>query len=60
MGLNRPIYGFEELNLEGYTKVDIGSCLAPAALGCAKEGVYALYVRKSQAEEERIARLSKK
>lgn len=56
--LNRPIYGFEELNLEGYTKVDIGSCLAPAAKGCAKEGVYALYVRKSQAEEERIARLN--
>lgn len=59
-GLNRPIYGFEELKLEGYTRVDIGPCLAPAAEGCAKEGVYALYVRKSQAEEERIARLNRK
>lgn len=58
LGLNRPIYGFEELELANYTKMQISSCLAPAAKGCAKEGVYALYVRKSQAEEERIARLN--
>ncbi|MGN1104502.1 MAG: tRNA (adenosine(37)-N6)-threonylcarbamoyltransferase complex dimerization subunit type 1 TsaB [Candidatus Coproplasma sp.] len=59
-GLDRPIYGFEGLDLANFTKVEISSCLAPAALGCAKEGVYALYVRRSQAEEERIARLNKK
>lgn len=58
LALNRPIYGFEELGLDNYTKVEISSCLAPAALGCAKEGVYALYVRKSQAEEERLARIN--
>ncbi|MGN0812515.1 MAG: tRNA (adenosine(37)-N6)-threonylcarbamoyltransferase complex dimerization subunit type 1 TsaB [Candidatus Coproplasma sp.] len=58
--LNRPIYGFEELELTDYKKVEISSCLAPAAKYCAKEGVYALYVRKSQAEEERIARLNKR
>ncbi|MGN0806785.1 MAG: tRNA (adenosine(37)-N6)-threonylcarbamoyltransferase complex dimerization subunit type 1 TsaB [Candidatus Coproplasma sp.] len=56
-GLNRPIYGFEELELPEYNRVEISACLAPAAKGCAKEGVYALYVRKSQAEEERISRL---
>ncbi|MGN1372486.1 MAG: tRNA (adenosine(37)-N6)-threonylcarbamoyltransferase complex dimerization subunit type 1 TsaB [Candidatus Coproplasma sp.] len=58
--LDRPIYGFEELDLTGYTKVDIKDCLATAASGCAKEGVYACYVRRSQAEEERLARLSGK
>ena len=55
--LNRPVYGFENLELDNYNKVEISSCLAPAAKAKAKEGVYALYVRKSQAEEERIARL---
>lgn len=59
VGLNRPIYGFEDMDLTDYHKVEIRDCLAPAAASsCAKEGVYALYVRKSQAEEERIARLN--
>lgn len=54
--LDRPVYGFEELDLTNYNKVEISACLVPAVQNCAKEGVSALYVRKSQAEEERIAR----
>lgn len=60
IALNRPIYGFEQLNLPGYTRVEISGCLQKAAEMCEKgEGLYALYVRKSQAEEERISRLGK-
>jgi tRNA threonylcarbamoyl adenosine modification protein YeaZ len=51
-----PLYGFEDLNLLNYTKLDAGECLYPAV--CALEGnksykMDALYVRKSQAEEGR-------
>ncbi|MGN1060185.1 MAG: tRNA (adenosine(37)-N6)-threonylcarbamoyltransferase complex dimerization subunit type 1 TsaB [Candidatus Coproplasma sp.] len=56
IALNRPVYGFEELDLPCYSSVEISSHLAPAVKNCAKEGVCALYVRRSQAEEERIAR----
>ena len=54
--LNCPLYGFEDLPLNNYTKVDIKNCL-PAAVEAAKGGlsadIAALYVRKSQAEEGR-------
>ena len=51
-----PLYGFEDLPLEGYTKVDIKNNFYPAV--CANqdklsEDICALYVRKSQAEEGR-------
>ncbi len=55
--LCRHIYGFEELTLTDYNKVAIEGCLVPAVENRATEGVFALYVRKSQAEEERISRL---
>lgn len=53
-GLGAPRYGFEDLPLESYTKVDIAAGLKGIADGisggpCGK--VEALYVRKSQAEE---------
>ena len=54
--LEAPLYGFENLPLENYRKVDISKCLYPAV--CANmnnlsDDVSALYVRKSQAEEGR-------
>ncbi len=54
--LNLPVYGFEDLPLENYSRLDVKSCLYPAI--CAAEGgfsddISALYVRKSQAEEAR-------
>lgn len=52
--LKLPRYGFEELPLEDYRKVDIAECFARAADGLSfgrQERVEALYVRKSQAEE---------
>ncbi|MDE7086804.1 MAG: tRNA (adenosine(37)-N6)-threonylcarbamoyltransferase complex dimerization subunit type 1 TsaB [Clostridia bacterium] len=57
--LGRPVYGFEELDLPLYTKLNVKNCLIPAAFKCADKegGMDALYVKKSQAEEERIARL---
>lgn len=56
--LNRPVYGFENLDLPNYTAVGVSEKLDEAVLAYAKEGVSALYVRKSQAEEARAARLS--
>lgn len=55
--LNRPVYGFENLNLPAYTKVGVSEKLDEAVSAYAAEGVSALYVRKSQAEEARAARL---
>ncbi|MBD5631813.1 MAG: tRNA (adenosine(37)-N6)-threonylcarbamoyltransferase complex dimerization subunit type 1 TsaB [Clostridia bacterium] len=54
--LNLPLYGFEDLPLENYTKVDVKNCLHPVI--CLNErnlsdNIEALYVRKSQAEEAR-------
>lgn len=56
--LKIPLYGFEDLPFEGYTKIDVKNCLRPAV--CANQAgladeIYALYVRKSQAEENRNA-----
>ncbi len=49
-------YGFEDLPLSDYTKLDIKNCLYPAVMAnsAKKSGsMQALYVRKSQAEENR-------
>lgn len=54
--LGTSIYGFEELPLTGYTKLDVKDCLYPAILAVkdgVTEDISALYVRKSQAEEGR-------
>lgn len=54
--LNCPLYGFEDLSLKNYTRVNIKDCL-PVAIGKSEgnlsEDIAALYVRKSQAEEGR-------
>ena len=50
------LYGFEDLPLKGYKKIDIKNCLYPAVLAksvCLSDKMEALYVRKSQAEENR-------
>ncbi len=49
-----PRYGFEELPVAGYHRLDIAECFAHAADGLEfgpQQRVQALYVRKSQAEE---------
>lgn len=53
--LNVPLYGFGEFDLKNYTRLDPGKCLIPAVLAIEEResGVEALYVRKSQAEENR-------
>ena len=62
--LARPVYGFEELDFSSYTRLNVENCLLPAVrFFCEKRGrnggMQALYVKKSQAEEERAARLAK-
>lgn len=52
--LGAPLYGFEDLPLENYTRVDVTKSLCPASLAAKpSREMYALYVRKSQAEEAR-------
>lgn len=52
--LGAPVFGFEELPFENYTRLDVKSCLKTAVERCAvSDGMHALYVRKSQAEEAR-------
>lgn len=54
--LNAPLYGFENLQLENYTKLCASELLYPAIClneGNLSEDISALYVRKSQAEEAR-------
>lgn len=51
-----PVYGFEALPFENYTALSVENCLHPAI--CCNEhkksnDICALYVRKSQAEENR-------
>ena len=51
-----PLYGFEDLQLKNYKKLEIEKCLYPAVLKCSafkSNRMQALYVRKSQAEEGR-------
>lgn len=53
-----PIYGFEDLPLKNYTKLNAGDCLLKAVTAAEEKGtgqLHALYVRKSQAEEAKIA-----
>lgn len=53
-----PVYGFEELPLPRYTKMNAGDCLLNAVERAKNKGVsvlHALYVRKSQAEENASA-----
>lgn len=52
--LGAHVFGFEELPFENYTRLDVKSCLKTAVERCAvSDGMHALYVRKSQAEEAR-------
>lgn len=54
-----PLYGFEQLDLENYTRLSAGDCLLAAVEAAVEKGgsgLHALYVRKSQAEEARDAR----
>lgn len=57
--LDRPVYGFENLPLENYTRLDASGLLLNAIEKDGGKGgdICALYVRRSQAEEERVARL---
>lgn len=63
--LNRPVYGFEDLPFENYTRLNVQDCLLPAVKFFGEKkfrngGLSALYVKKSQAEEERAAKLAGK
>lgn len=54
--LSFPLFGFEDLPLNNYRRLDVKNCLPPAI--CLNEtrlsrDMQALYVRKSQAEEAR-------
>ena len=54
--LGCSLYGFEDLPLKNYTKLEIKDCLTVAvgkSEGNLSEDITALYVRKSQAEEGR-------
>ncbi|MCM1545740.1 MAG: tRNA (adenosine(37)-N6)-threonylcarbamoyltransferase complex dimerization subunit type 1 TsaB [Clostridiales bacterium] len=60
IALGRPVYGTEELDLPLYTKFSPEKCLVPAVLAAKMKGggePTALYVKKSQAEEEREKRI---
>lgn len=51
-----PLYGFEELSLKNYTKLNMKDLLYPAVLANISrlsDKIEALYIRKSQAEEMR-------
>lgn len=53
--LNLPVYGFENLPFENYVKLDVKVCLERAVESCGlSSDMHALYVRKSQAEENLI------
>lgn len=54
--LGVDIYGFEDLPLKNYTKLNAGDCLFDAVRALSDnltDTIHALYVRKSQAEEAR-------
>ena len=60
----RPVYGFEDMGLQNYVRLSVEDCLLPAVKAiCERQGrsggLEALYIKKSQAEEERAARLAK-
>lgn len=53
--LKLPVYGFENLPFENYEKLDVKACLERAVEMCETSlDMHALYVRKSQAEENLI------
>lgn len=50
--LSLPVYGFENLNFDNYTRINPSICLSAAVEKCdTASEMHALYVRKSQAEE---------
>ena len=51
--LKAPVFGFEDLNIKGYTRLDVRGCMKTAVERCniLSDSMHALYVRKSQAEE---------
>lgn len=54
--LSGNLYGFEDLDFQNYTKLEISGCLYPAVeqnKTKISRDMFALYVRKSQAEEGR-------
>ncbi len=56
--LKFPLFGFEDLPFENYTRLEVKNCLYPAICGNLahlSRDMQALYVRKSQAEEMRAA-----
>ncbi len=56
LSLKNPLFGFEELPLENYTKISVKDCIYTTFKSkehLAGDDMYALYVRKSQAEEGR-------
>lgn len=60
IALGKPVYGREELPLPLYTRLEPEKCLVSAAVKAAESGggtLSALYVKKSQAEEEREKRI---
>lgn len=60
ISLGRPVYGIGESQLPLYTELNPSECLVPAVLKAAERGgdMSALYVKKSQAEEEREKRIN--
>lgn len=59
IGLQLPVYGFEELDLPDYTRLSVKDCLYGAAANCQSGEAVALYVKKPQAQEEREARIAR-
>ncbi len=60
IALARPVYGTEELTLPLYTQLEPDKCLVSAVIKAEASGggaLSALYVKKSQAEEEREKRI---
>jgi len=54
--LNKELVGFEDLDLKNYTKISLDGCLYNAVMGKKPQmasDISALYIRKSQAEENR-------
>lgn len=61
ISLGKPVYGIGETPLPLYTALDPCKCLVPAVIKAEQKGggeVAALYVKKSQAEEEREKRIN--
>lgn len=60
ISLARPVYGTQSADLPLYTRLEPSKCLVPAVIRAEERGggaLSALYVKKSQAEEEREKRI---